>query len=121
MPDKLTDRVKHFQKIFGLTNWNITVVRAINKDGEHSARTLADPRYHQATITFYLGIDESTVDDIIVHELIHVVMAMYDYFADNLGKEGTDNLFFIAREKSVSELTHIFMRVLNNGTTNNQA
>ncbi len=112
--DKFNDRLQYYQKLFGLDNWNILLQQSNFDDGNnHSAKTIADPRYHQATMEIYPQALNGDIDSIIVHELIHIVMAMYDYFADNLGKDGTDDLFFIAREKSVSELTHIFMRIIN--------
>lgn len=112
--DKFNKRLEYFKELFGLKNWDILVKLSPTVDQNHSAMTLADPRYHHADMTVYPQVlaNEGAFDAIIVHELIHIVMAMYDYFADNLGKKGTDELFFIAREKSVSELTHIFMRIL---------
>jgi len=115
--DKFNERLEYFKDLFGLKNWDILVNLAQFEDKNHSAMTIADPRYHHAVMTVYPQalMNEGSFDSIIVHELIHIVMAMYDYFADNLGKKGTDELFFIAREKSVSELTHIFMRLLKDG------
>lgn len=105
--DSFKDKIIKYQKLFGLDNWKIIVGFDFNLNA--NARTIADPRYYKAEITF----KKECEDEIIVHEMIHVVMALYDFYADNLGKEGSDELFFIARENSVSQLTHIIMRILN--------
>lgn len=56
--------------------------------------------------------NENEWDLVIIHELIHIVMALYDFYADNLGKEGSQELFYIARENSVSQLANIIVRLL---------
>jgi predicted RNA-binding protein len=114
------ERVEYFKKLFGLDNWKFTIKYAIQNEN-NNAKTLADPRYKTARITVYpiLLNNKDMWDEIIVHELIHVVMSLYDFYVDNLGHEIknekgeiiTDELFFIARENAVSELTTIFMRI----------
>jgi len=110
---KIKTKVKQYQQIFGLENWTIELTEDPNLNA--SARTFADPRYYKASITYKPG---KFTDETIVHELIHIVMALYDFYADNLGREGSDELFFVARENAVSQLTHIMMRILKNEKSN---
>ncbi len=113
--DKFYIRLQHFQKLFGLDNWTIKLEQASLEDKNHSVMTFADPRYYTATMTIYPQalVNEADYDRLVVHELLHVVFALYDFFADNMSKEGSDELFFIAREKSISEATAIIMRILD--------
>lgn len=111
----IDETIKSYQHLFGLDNWTIEIVKAPQDVELANAKTLADPRYNRAVMTLYprLLTDKPRWESIIIHELIHIVMAWYDYFADNLGKEEkmVDELFFIARENSVSQLTSIIMRI----------
>jgi len=114
------NRLDYWIKLFGLENWTIYVVEEPQEEN-HNAKTLADPRYKKATITVYPQLinNEQMWDSVIIHELIHIVMSTYDFYVDNLGHEIknekgeiiTDELFFIARENAVSELTTIYMRL----------
>lgn len=114
MNEEFSKKIRHYQGIFGLQNWKITLVYA-NEDVEnHKVKTYADPRYNLASMTIYPRLlkEQAEWDETIVHELIHVVMALYDFFADNLGKEESDELFAIARENATSQLTNIIMRLI---------
>jgi hypothetical protein len=114
MEDKFKERVKYFQELFGLGNWNISVFFK-GKDFEHNAQTKADPRYYESTII----IQEITLefekkwDLIIVHEMIHIVMSLLDFYTDNMTKEGMNELLSVARENSVSQLANIMIRLIN--------
>ena len=117
-----TDRVTYYQHLFGLDNWQISIQEG-KEEGNHSAKTIADPRYAKALMTVYPKFLESKVwDETIIHELIHVIMSEYDFYVDNLGHEIknekgeiiTDELFFIARERAVSELTTVIIRLIKN-------
>lgn len=111
----IEELITSYQHLFGLDNWKITIIKPQLDTELANAKTIADPRYNRATMTLYprLIADDTIWEEIIIHELIHIVMSLYDFFADNLGKEGetTDELFFIARENSVSQLTSIIMRI----------
>lgn len=113
----LYKKLDYYQDLFGLNNWHINLVVSQLQVQNHHAMTLADPRYHKATITVYPNLitNPAAYDETIIHELIHIVFAMYDYFADNLGKEGSDDMFFIAREAGVSAMTSIIMRIIGGG------
>ena len=102
--------VKRYQELFGLQNWIIEIKTDSSLNA--AAKTIADPRYYRAEMTFGSIIKKEELEEIIVHEMIHIVMALYDFYADNLGKEGSDELFFVARENSVSQLTHVMMRFI---------
>lgn len=110
--DRFINEVKYLKRVFGLDNWEMIVV--YSPDLKQNARTMADPRYYVATISVSKELleNEEKWEMVIVHELIHVVMALYDFYADNLGKEGSNELFYIARENSVSQLAHIIMRII---------
>jgi hypothetical protein len=116
-------KVKHYQELFGLQNWNIEIKKDATLNG--NARTIADPRYCKAVITFRFDSDPANEDAIIIHELIHIIMAAYDYLVDNnkeiskIDQSAADELFFNARESSVSQLTQVIMRILkhDNQTT----
>lgn len=118
--DQFSARVEDFQHLFGLDNWTITILHTDTVE-DHQAKTLADPRYCQASITIWpkLLSNESIWDEILMHEFIHILMAQYDFYVDNLGKEIkndkgeiiTDELFFIARENAVSQITSVMMRI----------
>jgi hypothetical protein len=115
MPENGTirERVSKYQKLFGLDNW--TIDAGFKFDLAANAKTMADPRYYKATISFK---DQNQPDEIIVHEMIHIVMAKYDFYVDNftdfskLPTEAADNLYFIERESSVSQMTKIMMRLI---------
>lgn len=104
----------YYQSLFGLDNWKIDVLWEKQFTEQAAAKTLADPKYMRA----YVWLSEHTKqtasvwDEIIIHELIHIVMAWYDYYADNLSQEGTQELFFNVRENSVSQLTTIMQRII---------
>lgn len=111
----IDDTIKTYQHLFGLDNWKITLIKPEIDQELANAKTYADPRYNTAVMTLYPRLinDPTIWDEIVIHELIHIAMSLYDFFADNLGKEGkeVDDLFFIARENSVSQLTSIIMRI----------
>ncbi len=116
------ERVNYFQHLFGLDNWTINIQSSPQGEENHRAKTIADPRYNLATITTYplLINDEKIWDEIIIHELIHVIMANYDCYADNvsnLGKdqEVVDMILFNSRENAVSQLTSVIMRLIKEG------
>ena len=115
------EKVRFYQKIFGLENWTIKVkIQQFDQENRH-AKTIANPIYYSVTIDIYpLCLNHPEVwDSVLIHEFIHIVMALYDFYVDNLGKEIknekgeviTDELFFIARESSVSQLTQIMLRM----------
>jgi hypothetical protein len=114
----IEELITSYQHLFGLDNWKIILIKP-DQDAElTNAKTLADPRYNRATMTLYprLLADQTIWDEIIVHELIHIVMAGYDHLVDNttitdIPQATTDELLFNARENSVSQLTSIIMRI----------
>lgn len=111
------DELDYYCELFGIPNWTVDIL--FDASLKQNAMTLADPRYNRATITINPEtFTEKNRQNILIHEFIHIIMSLYDYFADNLGKEGTDDLFFIARENAVSQLTKIFLRILEGGKTN---
>ena len=123
METELEKLFNEYKLLFGLTNWQF--VLSYDPNLEQSAKTLADPRYNRAQITIQSSLlaAPASWDEIIVHELIHVVFAMYDFFADNLGQDGSDNLFFVARENATSQMTQIVLRMLRkeeNETSTNE-
>lgn len=98
--------VKEWQDKFGLHNWQIEVQYDPNLT--RIAKTVGDPRYQEAVIT-YQGNEGSLIPDrIIVHELIHIVMSMYDFYVDN--KIEDEEVIGVARENAVSQLGEIFIR-----------
>jgi|GEM_PF-6047681 len=103
----MEQKVKHYQELFGLTNWNINVRHfpTLNQ----TARTVADPRYYHATIDFK---DENPEEWVILHEMIHVVMALYDFYCDNVLPMEHQEIIMTGRESVVSELTTIMMRIM---------
>lgn len=111
--DKFRGRVKYFQDLFGLQNWKIEAFE--DKELKQNAKTIADPRYYKAIITVadYILEDEKIWDEIIVHEMIHIVMSLLDFYTDNLTKEGMNELLSVARENSVSQLANIMIRIIN--------
>lgn len=112
MEDKFKERVKYFQELFGLQNWKITI--KVDATLKHNCETLSDPRYYEAIIKITDHIkDESEWDLIIVHEMIHIVMSLLDFYTDNMSKEGMNELLSVARENSVSQLANIMIRLIN--------
>lgn len=112
MEQEFTYRGQEWTKRFGLTNWKIQIT--FDPDCLKDGITQADPRYYRANITFNTSVldQKEEWDRIIVHELIHIIMSLYDFYVDNSSKEGTDELLMTARESSVSQLTHIILRLL---------
>lgn len=112
-------KLRNYQVLFGLTNWKIILINSPVQVEDRRAKTLANPQYYTATVTVYpqLMNEPQVWDEIIIHELIHVVMALYDFYVDNMGtmtditKSGVDELFFTARESSVSQITQIMLRL----------
>lgn len=97
--------LKKWQSKFGLDNWQITL--QYDPTLTQLAKTIGDPRYQEAVI-IYQGNEGSLIPDkIIVHELIHIVMSMYDFYVDN---KIDSKVTAIAKENAVSQLTEIFMR-----------
>ena len=117
----IEDKIKYYQKLFGLENWTIIVQKSPVDIEQRNAKTLADPRYYQAIMTVYpiLLANPEIWDEIVIHELIHVLMAQYDFYVDNftefskLPEKAAEELYFGAREGSVSQITSIIMRILN--------
>lgn len=110
--------ITSYQHLFGLQNWKITLIKPEQDTELANAKTLADPRYNSATMTIYprFIVNPELWDEIIIHELIHIIMAGYDYLVDNttitdIPQATTDELLFNARESSVSQLTSIIMRI----------
>ena len=114
----IEEKVKEIKDLFGLTNWTIILdkktVDVPHLSGLTRAKTVADPNYNRATITVYPCLKESEWDEVLIHEMIHVVFAMYDFFADNMAKKGTEDLFYLARESATSQMTSILIRIINN-------
>lgn len=98
--------LKRWQEKFGLTNWVIRF--EIDSKLKQNAKTIADPRYQRATITVHSDFEEIEWNRIIVHELIHIVMAMYDFYVDN--SIDNSDIISVARENAVSQLGEIFLR-----------
>ena len=118
--ENFTKSLLVWQDYFGLNNWKINVQSAIMDEkmpfGEKNRgiRTLADYTYATATMVVYPSTLASPEewDEMIVHELIHVVMAEYDFLTDNLTNDhGEESVLFMARENTVSQLTKIFARL----------
>lgn len=96
-----------WQERFGLSNWVISL--EIDHTLKQNAKTIADPRYQRAKIIVAkddLAPEEQ--DRIMIHELIHIVMSMYDFYVDN--KIENDDVVAVARENAVSQLGEIFAR-----------
>lgn len=91
---------------FGLGNWVINV--KIDSHLTQNAKTVADPRYQRATITLRTKDLGDEFDRVIIHELIHIVMSMYDFYVDNKIKDS--GIIQVSRENAVSQLGEIFMR-----------
>lgn len=106
--NKFTQLVEDWEDKFGLANWKIRI--AFDKDLKQYAQTVADPRYQTATITFNSRVltDEVNWHTVIIHELIHIVMSMYDFYVDN--KVEDSDIIVVARENAVSQLGEIFLR-----------
>lgn len=108
-------QTEHYKDMFGLSNWSINYVFHPTQVELHRAKTLANPTYNVATLTVYplLLNKREDWDEVILHELIHIVMAMYDFFVDNaVPDEETTQLMFFARENAVSQLTSVITRIL---------
>jgi hypothetical protein len=109
--DIFSKRVKFYQDLFGLQNWTITFYYE-PKSGP-IVSTKADPRYYTALVTINKMIEVGNLDAIIVHELIHIVMSLYDFYVDNASKEGTQDILSTSREGATSQLANIITRILN--------
>ena len=118
------DRLEYFRDLFGLQNWKIGInyhpqdVAGENLTGldtQRSAKTLANPTYNQATITVYPQlIDKKELwDETICHELLHICMASLDFYTDNVVEDKDQAVLFVNRENSVSTITAVIMRILN--------
>lgn len=110
--------ITRYQHLFGLDNWKIELTKPEQDRELVNAKTLADPRYNRAVMTLYPRFiaNPEIWDEIVIHELIHVIMAGYDHLVDNttitdIPQATTDELLFNARESSVSQLTNIIMRI----------
>ena len=113
--DKFKDTLAKYQKLFALENWTFTVKENSFSPGDYNAKTLADPRYHHADITISASLNPEDHERIVIHELIHVVMALYDFYVDSIGQPEAKELYFTSRESAVSQLTAIIMRVMKEG------
>lgn len=110
----MNDKLKYYQELFGLTNWKINT--SVQPTLNATARTLANPNYYVADMVFK---EEDPSDETILHEVIHVLFALYDFYADNLIPQDAQAYVFTARESSVSQLVSIIMRLKNRGNTGN--
>jgi hypothetical protein len=91
---------------FGLGNWVIQV--KIDPTLKQNAKTIADPRYQRATIFLQKEDLGEEFDRVVIHELIHIIMSMYDFYVDNKVKDS--DIIQVARENAVSQLGEIFIR-----------
>ncbi len=119
MIEEFKNKVKEYQARFGLQNWSIIIQESPIDQDLRNAKTLADPRYYRAIMTVYpiLLNNKEIWDEIVIHELIHIVMAQYDFYVDNyiefskIPENLSQELYFNEREATVSQLTSIIMRI----------
>lgn len=103
---QLQPEIDRLQELFGLKNWVIKTQLEPNLNAV--ARTMADPMYLRATITFKTYPTEWTL----THEFIHIAMAQYDHMVDNTSPMETQSYIQVGREASVSQLTNIMLRIM---------
>jgi hypothetical protein len=85
LASKINRLVKKWRSILYLDSWRIDTMFKYYDDsaGQNIAETDADYRYLKATITFYLsaiearGIDDSGLEEFVVHEMVHVLLAAH--------------------------------------------
>jgi hypothetical protein len=100
--------VDKLQEDFGLSNWVIELEEV--KGLKQNAKTVADPRYNRAKISVSPVVleNKNEWERVVIHELIHIIMAMYDFYVDNKIKD--QDVISVERESAVSQLGEILIR-----------
>lgn len=106
------ERLLEWAKLLGLEGWHWDFRTANIKE---SALTLADPTYLSVTLTLNpeLLLHKKEWDEVIVHELVHVQMSIYDYFVDNSTKKGWQDLVRFSRENSTTQIARSIIKLAN--------
>jgi uncharacterized protein with von Willebrand factor type A (vWA) domain len=111
----------------GLSHWNIKLVGSDEKlEDETQAATDVQAPYHEAMITTGPNFPENPEEqeEIIVHELSHILVAGMSRAGDNLAQAAASSsrhalseLFSDAEETTVSSLTRLFLNVFGTART----
>jgi hypothetical protein len=121
------DLVRAWADRLGLSNWNIKLVGSDEKlEDETQAATEVQAPYHEAMITtgpnFPDDLDEQ--EEIVVHELCHILVAGMSRAGENLAQAAASSsrhalseLFGDAEETTVGDLTRLFLNCFGTART----
>ena len=117
---EIRKKVKFWQDKLGLSNWDVLVefkgFFAPHETEKFNgiAQADAEPRYKLATIRFHPQRLKQVTDGVIVHELLHCLMAeLVGYInanENNKKKRASDWLGYF-NEQATSEIERIIMRI----------
>lgn len=117
---KIIKRVSYWRKVLGMENWDIHIYfkdikrKEDNETFEGGAKTICEPAYLMATITFRPKFVKRISDQDIIHELLHcLVSELAGYYRANNIKSA-DKWITYFEERTVSQLTEIILRVNKN-------
>ncbi len=102
--------VRKWSALLHLTAWTYSLNFDLKTHGEEAtlAEVAADPVYLNAAITFYVdlaGMRPCDVEEVVLHELIHCVLADLER-----GREMPDKAYADIVERTTQTLTEIILR-----------
>jgi len=103
--------IKKWQLMLGLEDWilNVKFVDFNRKDYEQSGDIKVDQKNKKATILISNNPKYSD-EQIIVHELVHLLLWEYDHHRENLIPKNKKGRYFNLLEKTAAKFTKILLQ-----------
>jgi hypothetical protein len=106
--------VKKWQRILGVTEWEVSIAFGKDEEDGASAGCLAQPEYRMASLTFDLAlIPASQVDRFACHEVLHTLIWPLANAAHSLAKgdPAMEEWVRTEEERLTTALEHILTRL----------
>jgi Zn-dependent peptidase ImmA (M78 family) len=120
-PKQAEKRMRYFQSMFRLQDWDIELIMC----GKDKMNTVSDNpnnrgycsrnRMYKHAFIYYnteSKDNEGKFDEVIVHELLHVLEDDYDFFTGKFIPEDDEDEHDIRHERFIIELTRALMAAL---------
>jgi Zn-dependent peptidase ImmA (M78 family) len=114
-------KMREFQGIMRLQDWDIELIlcgkdkmNTISDNPNNRGYSVRNRMYKHAFIYYNTEStdNEGKFDEVIVHELLHVLEDEYDFFIDQFVPEDRESEHNIRHERFIIELTRAFMNAL---------
>jgi len=112
-------RINKWKQSMGLTNWTIypefkkiTTTEINGRKYMMAGSTVVNAQYKQAIINFpkrTLKLKSKEIDEVLVHELVHVLMGEYDNYISQNYTKGKDDFSDYFREQATSEISRVII------------